>query len=86
MPCICEFAGVKIYLYYRDHNPPHFHVLCDNDEALISIETLELITGSMPKNKLRDVIKWASLHQEELLEDWNLARLNMKLKQIAPSR
>lgn len=24
MPTICMFRGIKIYINYRDHQPPHF--------------------------------------------------------------
>ncbi|WP_353616310.1 DUF4160 domain-containing protein [Bacillus sp. es.034] len=27
MPKISEFGGISIYLYYNDHDPPHFHVI-----------------------------------------------------------
>ncbi|MDL5247528.1 DUF4160 domain-containing protein, partial [Leptospira weilii] len=26
MPLISEFYGIKIYINYLDHNPPHVHV------------------------------------------------------------
>ena len=32
-------------MYYDDHNPPHFHAEYGGDEALISIDTLEVIAG-----------------------------------------
>jgi Domain of unknown function (DUF4160) len=86
MPCICEFAGAKIYMYYSDHKPPHFHVLYENDEAQISIMTLELIAGNIPQKKLKEVREWARSHQDELVEDWKLASMNEKVKKIAPSR
>ncbi|MGZ8533283.1 MAG: DUF4160 domain-containing protein [Candidatus Binatia bacterium] len=25
MPTICVFFGIIIRMFYRDHNPPHFH-------------------------------------------------------------
>ena len=25
MPELCRFLGIVIYMYYRDHAPPHFH-------------------------------------------------------------
>lgn len=25
MPEICLFGGIRITMYYDDHNPPHFH-------------------------------------------------------------
>jgi hypothetical protein len=33
---------------------------------------------------LRLVLEWASLHKQELLENWQLARQGQPLKRIAP--
>jgi len=27
MPRISEFFGIYIYMYYRDHMPPHLHAI-----------------------------------------------------------
>lgn len=27
MPEICRFFGIIIFLYWKDHNPPHIHLL-----------------------------------------------------------
>jgi hypothetical protein len=32
-------------MYFREHRPPHFHAVYGEDEALISIETLGLVSG-----------------------------------------
>lgn len=37
MPQISEFYGISIYMYYEDHNPPHFHAFYGDDKALIDI-------------------------------------------------
>ena len=36
---------MRIKMYYDDHNPLHFHAEYGGDEALISIDTLEVIAG-----------------------------------------
>ena len=38
MPKISEFFGIAIYVYWRDHGPPHFHAVYAGDEAAITIE------------------------------------------------
>jgi hypothetical protein len=43
MPELCRFYGVRIKMYYDDHNPPHFHAEYGGDEALISIDTFDVI-------------------------------------------
>ena len=45
MPELCRFYGVRIKMHYDGHNPPHFHAEHGGDEALISIDTLEVIAG-----------------------------------------
>lgn len=37
MPLVCEFFGIKIYMYWDDHTPPHFHAQYGNNTALVSI-------------------------------------------------
>lgn len=84
MPQISFFLGIVIRMFYRDHNPPHFHAVYAEYEGLIDINKLELIGGSLPPRVLGLVIEWTALHQKELLDNWNKARLQQPLLQIAP--
>ncbi|WP_318780325.1 DUF4160 domain-containing protein [Atlanticothrix silvestris] len=34
-------------MYYNDHPPPHFHVRYNNQKALVSIQTLEILSGEL---------------------------------------
>ena len=45
---------------------------------------LTVLKGSLPPRALGLVMEWAAVHQAELVEDWNLARLKAPLKTIAP--
>ncbi|MDA0902139.1 MAG: DUF4160 domain-containing protein [Proteobacteria bacterium] len=71
MPEISRFLGIVIYMYFNDHNPPHFHVKYDNYRASIDIKTLGIIDGNLPPKVLSLIIEWASMHKEELLNNWN---------------
>ena len=73
MPELCRFYGVRIKMYFDDHNPPHFHAEYAEQEALIEIETLAMMAGDLPSRALGLVVEWASLHQEELREAWRRA-------------
>jgi len=33
------FYGIAIYMYYRDHSPPHFHAIYGSDEAEVAIRS-----------------------------------------------
>jgi hypothetical protein len=74
MPEISRFFGILIKMYYNEHNPPHFHAKYGDHEAAICIKTLEVIEGKIPPRVFGLVMEWASIHQDELLENWNLMR------------
>ncbi|MFO7952431.1 MAG: DUF4160 domain-containing protein [Bacillota bacterium] len=86
MPTICEFRGIKIYINYRDHHPPHFHANYGEYDCCISIESIELIGGEMPNKQLKMLYGWVALHQEELKENWYLAQQQQELFPIEPLR
>lgn len=70
MPVIARFYGIVIKLFFSDHNPPHFHAIYGEYNALVSIHTLEVIEGDLP-NKAKQLVKeWAELHKEELAKMW----------------
>lgn len=84
MPEISRFLGIIIAMYYKEHNPPHFHVRYNKHKAAISIKNLALLDGKLPPKVFGLVVEWASQHQQELLENWNLAEQLQKLKPIKP--
>lgn len=84
MPRISEFFGIVIALYYQDHSPPHFHALYAGHEALLRIDTLEVLAGSLPRRALALVLEWAALHRAALAEDWEQARQGRPLASIPP--
>lgn len=84
MPTISMFRGIKIFMNWREHQPPHFHASYGGEEVLVSIRELEVLEGSMPGKQLKMLLGWAAFHQEELLENWELAEKNQDLFEIAP--
>jgi hypothetical protein len=84
MPEICRFLGIVIRMYYDDHNPPHFHAEYGESSALIDILHLSVFSGALPPRVTGLVIEWASMHRQELLNDWARAREQQDLHKIAP--
>lgn len=74
MPQISYFLGVIVRMFYRGHNPPHFHAFYADFEGIFDIEKNELIGGELPPRVLGIVTEWTALHQDELLENWERAR------------
>jgi len=51
---------------------------------LIDIRTLAVFSGRLPPRVTGLVIEWATLHQQELLANWDRARAREELQKIAP--
>jgi Domain of unknown function (DUF4160) len=70
MPEISRFFGLVIYMFFNDHNPPHFKVVYAEFEANVLIENGNLLHGDLPISKLKLVQAWAEIHKIELLDMW----------------
>ena len=84
MPTISRFYGILIQMYFGDHVPPHFHALYAEFEALINIQTFEVIRGELPPRAIALVLEWAQLHRNELRKDWDLCVQNQTPARISP--
>jgi hypothetical protein len=84
MPQISYFLGVFIRMFYRDHNPPHFHAVYADFEGIIDIEKNEIIGGELPPRVLVLVKEWSAMHKAELMDNWERARQQESLKDVAP--
>jgi hypothetical protein len=86
VPKICEFLGIAIFVYWRDHGPPHFHAVYGEQEAVIAIDNLAVLEGKLSPRVLGLVIEWATLHQDELRVVWQQAVRLEPLNKIEPLR
>ena len=48
MPEISLFFGIRITIYYKDHNPPHIHAEYAGHKALIDIQDICVLRGFLP--------------------------------------
>ena len=83
MPEISRFYGIIIYMFFDDHNPPHFHVEYQDFEAVIEIES-GIVKGKIPRRALKLIFEWMDLHKEELLENWKKIEERKALEKIEP--
>lgn len=84
MPCVSRFYGIAIYMYYRDHAPPHFHAIYGKNEAAIEIATGAVMAGKIPRRAAKLVEEWLAQHQAELQIDWDLAMTGQPLNPVPP--
>jgi len=84
MPELSRFFGIVIRMFFNDHEPAHFHAVYQEHEALVRIDTLDVIRGELPRRALALVLEWAVLHRDELRRDWELARSGKSPEPIQP--
>ena len=83
MLIISEFFGIKIYMKFLDHNPPHFHVEYQKGKVTINIGD-GAVKGNISERALRLALEWLSEHQEELMEAWRKASEGIDPGKIKP--
>lgn len=84
MPVISWFYGIKVTMYYDEHNPPHFHEAYNGGKACIDIERARVFAGTLPSKQLKLILAWCVIHQEELMQNWKLAEEGKPLNKIEP--
>lgn len=84
MAAICEFDGITVYLYPKDHPPPHIHVKYADRTALVTIADGKVLEGDLPKNVQRRVRYWVELRQDELRDAYFEAQQGKQPGPIPP--
>jgi hypothetical protein len=84
MPEISRFLGIVIYMYFNEHNPPHFHAEYNEYKAAINIATLGLMEGKLPAKVMSLVVEWAQEHQDELFDNWKNIKETGQYNKIKP--
>ena len=66
MPTICMFRGIKIYINWNDHMPPHFHAVYAGNDILVSIDELEVIEGEMPSKQQKNGFRMSCISSDRI--------------------
>jgi len=77
------FRSIVIYIFYDEHNPPHFHAEYSGNKAIITINE-GIVKGTMPKRALKLIFEWMEKNQGKLLENWELSMKGEPLHKIEP--
>jgi hypothetical protein len=83
MPTVADIDGIRIVIYYNDHEPPHFHAVQAEHRIKVEIARLRVIGGGCPAAMERRVVEWASRWQPELALGWARARSGLPPGRIA---
>ena len=73
MPEISRFFGIVVRMFVEaggPHHRPHFHAYYQGGVAVIAVDDIEIMGGSLPVRQARLVSAWAEIHRRELLDNW----------------
>lgn len=78
MPRLVTLGAVNIKMYYKDHPPPHVHVVGGGANAAIRIADRAILKGRAGRH-LEPALHWIREHEEELLDLWRDAEVAHEL-------
>ena len=82
MPQISAGCGIKIYIYFEDHPPPHFHAIGGGYEVIVEISSGRVLKGSAPRTELMRIINWGIENGIGLADNWQNAQTGEALKAL----
>lgn len=83
MPELSRFFGIIIRMFYREHAPPHFHVRYGSKLGSFDIRAMRFRHSTLPP-RIEALVQWASQHQQELADAWDMAHSGQTPNRIAP--
>jgi hypothetical protein len=84
MPIISIFFGIVIRMFYREHEPAHFHAEYQGQQAKFDFEG-EVIARDITSKTARQLIKeWASKNRANLEANWQNMKAGKTLERIEP--
>ena len=69
-----QLQNLKIYIYSKEHAPPHFHVVTADIDATFSIADGSLLKGSVSKKDQELIEWWYGRYRDKLVRVWNDTR------------
>jgi len=92
MPIISTFFGIVIRMFYKEHEPPHFHAEHQGQMAKHALSEAngcnfdgDIIAGYIRSRTARTLIrKWAVTHRSELESNWYKMKRGQTLDRIEP--
>jgi Domain of unknown function (DUF4160) len=69
VPTVSAFHGILIRMWFSDHPQPHFHAKYAEYQVKMSINTLDVVAGRLPRHALRRVKEWGFARRPELMDN-----------------
>lgn len=84
MPILSVFFGIVIRMFYREHEPAHFHAEHQGQQGKFDFDGRMTVGNIHSPTALRLIRDWASLHRRELQANWESMKAGRPLDKIEP--
>ena len=84
MPIVSVFFGIVIRMFYKEHEPAHFHAEHQGQQAKFDLEGKPIAGNIQSRTALRLIRQWASVHRRELEANWKRLKGGRPLEGIEP--
>lgn len=74
MPTLSMFYGIIVRMQSErggKHHKPHIHCLYGDAEVVVALDG-EVLEGSLSSKQMKLLLAWMTIHEDELLANWNL--------------
>lgn len=71
-----KINNLKLYIYPKDHNPPHFHIKSREFDACFDLYSCDIIKGKIDGKSHKKIRFWYESSKEDLVRVWT--KLNDK--------
>jgi hypothetical protein len=83
MPIISTFFGIIIRMFYKEHEPSHFHAEHQGQTAKCDFDG-EIVAGIRSATARNLIRQWALSHRAELELNWQKMKAGESLDRIEP--
>ncbi len=84
MPIISVFFGIVIRMFYKEHEPAHFHAEYQGQQGKFDLDGGMVVGNIQSGTALRLIREWASLHRRELEANWENMKAGRPPERVAP--
>ena len=84
MPIIAVFFGIIIRMFYKEHEPAHFHAEHQGQQGKFDFGGKMLVGDIQSRTALRLIREWAVLHRAALEVNWGNMKEGKPLDRIPP--
>jgi hypothetical protein len=84
VPIISVFFGIVIRMFYKEHEPAHFHAEHQGQRAKFDFTGKIVVGNIQSKTALRLIREWALAHRAELEANWAKMKAGKPLSHIPP--